>query len=856
MVGDRAEQQSGEPTEAPRSEHDQVCARRGVEDGRRAAPPHTRIRSTGAGWCRGSSPSTTRSRTERACFSTTSAPIGMPAKGGARGRAAARRARHRRRPGAGGPPRAPTAWPAGAVRTVDADHDPSPGRPRGPVPPVPAVAPADRRADDRHGPRRWCRHPWLTDPSSRPPEPTDAACPHAPAARPRGGGQQRPSTRRYITRRSIPAAPSGPTAPRSRRRAPHPRRQAVLRVEGAAITGMRRAGCSPRRTARDAGPGADPASATRPAQRSGAVGRSVDSDDDLSHAATVPVAPAGRAVRPFHPARSRRPERLVAGTFVPRRRGGGASTGSNRRATSVRPVEGGSHDIDAPRALRPPGVVPVRDSRHVPPRWSISTAESGWLRVEEYVDDGTLVVRAELPDIDPDKDVELSVTNGVLHIRAQREEKTEKQEKDVYRSEFRYGSFVRNVASARGRQGGRHHGELQGRRPRDPAPRWPRRGEAARHQGPHLAWVTSAASRSHPEATRRSSAGGLTRTVGDLRHVAQHARAERPWCWAASGARLKRGDSPRRHGRRRVTPVRGLTQAEAVTRLAADGPNELPAPRGCRRGGGWRRRCSTSSRCCSGWPAAWRSSPGCPSSASRSSSSSCSTALFAFAQEDRAEHAAERLRDLLPAACDRGARRRAVQIRPASSSSATSSCSSRVTACRPTCGSTPCTRWRVDTSTLTGESVPAHPAAGDDRPRRDVRRRGRGRTAIVVGDRAPAPGSPASPASPERRDTAAQPADRRARAGARGRSPSSPSPSASASSASPLVVGHAAVGRVPVRDRRHRRPRPGGPAADRHAVAGMRRPADGRPPRAGPPPRGGRDARLDDVHLHRQDRAR
>jgi HSP20 family protein len=70
---------------------------------------------------------------------------------------------------------------------------------------------------------------------------------------------------------------------------------------------------------------------------------------------------------------------------------------------------------------------------------------SGWLRVEEYVDGDTLVVRAELPDIDPDKDVEISVANGVLHIRAQREEKTEKKDKDIYRSEFRYGSFVRNV---------------------------------------------------------------------------------------------------------------------------------------------------------------------------------------------------------------------------------------------------------------------------------------------------------------------------------------------------------------------------------------------------------------------------
>lgn len=70
---------------------------------------------------------------------------------------------------------------------------------------------------------------------------------------------------------------------------------------------------------------------------------------------------------------------------------------------------------------------------------------AGWLRVEEFMDDGSLVVRAELPDIDPDKDVELSVAEGMLHIQATREQKTEKRDKEMYRSEFRYGSFVRDV---------------------------------------------------------------------------------------------------------------------------------------------------------------------------------------------------------------------------------------------------------------------------------------------------------------------------------------------------------------------------------------------------------------------------
>jgi HSP20 family protein len=72
--------------------------------------------------------------------------------------------------------------------------------------------------------------------------------------------------------------------------------------------------------------------------------------------------------------------------------------------------------------------------------------EPGWLRVEEFVDEGTLVLRAELPGLDPDKDVELSIVDGVLHIRAERTEKTEKKVEGTYRSEFRYGSFVRSVA--------------------------------------------------------------------------------------------------------------------------------------------------------------------------------------------------------------------------------------------------------------------------------------------------------------------------------------------------------------------------------------------------------------------------
>jgi HSP20 family protein len=52
-------------------------------------------------------------------------------------------------------------------------------------------------------------------------------------------------------------------------------------------------------------------------------------------------------------------------------------------------------------------------------------------------------VRAELAGIDPDKDVEITVKDGMLQITAERrvEEKTE--DKGYTRHELRYGSFSR-----------------------------------------------------------------------------------------------------------------------------------------------------------------------------------------------------------------------------------------------------------------------------------------------------------------------------------------------------------------------------------------------------------------------------
>lgn len=65
------------------------------------------------------------------------------------------------------------------------------------------------------------------------------------------------------------------------------------------------------------------------------------------------------------------------------------------------------------------------------------------IRVEEVNREGSHVIRAELPGIDPDKDVEISVHDGMLHIQGARSERTEDRDQSSYRTEFRYGRFER-----------------------------------------------------------------------------------------------------------------------------------------------------------------------------------------------------------------------------------------------------------------------------------------------------------------------------------------------------------------------------------------------------------------------------
>ena len=84
-------------------------------------------------------------------------------------------------------------------------------------------------------------------------------------------------------------------------------------------------------------------------------------------------------------------------------------------------------------------------SSPVPPRWNAPEPTGRALRVEEYVEDGACVIRAELRGIDPAKDVQVEISDGVLHMRAHREERSEENRPGEYRSEFRYGTFERRI---------------------------------------------------------------------------------------------------------------------------------------------------------------------------------------------------------------------------------------------------------------------------------------------------------------------------------------------------------------------------------------------------------------------------
>jgi HSP20 family protein len=69
--------------------------------------------------------------------------------------------------------------------------------------------------------------------------------------------------------------------------------------------------------------------------------------------------------------------------------------------------------------------------------------------LESFVEEGRLIVRAELPGIDP-KDISVNVVGDMLTIRAMRQEEHETKRRDFLHREFRYGVLERSMTLPQG----------------------------------------------------------------------------------------------------------------------------------------------------------------------------------------------------------------------------------------------------------------------------------------------------------------------------------------------------------------------------------------------------------------------
>ena len=74
----------------------------------------------------------------------------------------------------------------------------------------------------------------------------------------------------------------------------------------------------------------------------------------------------------------------------------------------------------------------------------------GIIAVDEFTEDGTLVVRAEMPGLDPDTDVEITVCDSELRIRAEHTQTEERSGRYFQCRELRSGSFVRTIGLPEG----------------------------------------------------------------------------------------------------------------------------------------------------------------------------------------------------------------------------------------------------------------------------------------------------------------------------------------------------------------------------------------------------------------------
>jgi HSP20 family protein len=149
-----------------------------------------------------------------------------------------------------------------------------------------------------------------------------------------------------------------------------------------------------------------------------------------------------------------------------------------------------------------------------PDTWPFS--QDAGISVEEFEEDGQMVVRAEMPGLDPDKDVEVTTSDNSLNIRAERREESRTEEKKGYRSEFRYGLMTRTIplppgAASEDIKADYHDGILEVRVPINPQKQVGRRSRSA-----------------GPDHRSGSRSGGPQRSPPDLCGTTESTTTRRP----------------------------------------------------------------------------------------------------------------------------------------------------------------------------------------------------------------------------------------------------------------------------------------------------------------------------------------
>ena len=77
---------------------------------------------------------------------------------------------------------------------------------------------------------------------------------------------------------------------------------------------------------------------------------------------------------------------------------------------------------------------------------ALRTGGTPFVRIDDYVEDGTYVLRAEVPGLDPARDLQVAVTDDLVTIRGERHE----EQQDKRHHEIHYGEFIRSVRLPQG----------------------------------------------------------------------------------------------------------------------------------------------------------------------------------------------------------------------------------------------------------------------------------------------------------------------------------------------------------------------------------------------------------------------